>query len=412
MAVNHLTPQQARAYRVYLTFNAASSLAYSMVFTLFNIYMVSTAQLDPLQLVLLGTGLELSVFIFEVPTGVVADVFSRRLSVLIGIFIIGAGFILTGAWPSFWPILVGQVLWGLGYTFTSGAQQAWISDEIGEQRATAAFLRAAQLENAGALLGVILGTGLGILGYHIPIIVGGVLFILLGGWMIWQMPEEGFTPTPAGERTTWQRMAQTFRDGLRMVRLRPALIGILLIGLVYGLYSEGFDRLWTAHMLERFAIEGRNGLSTVTWFGLIRFVQIGLGIIALEGVNRRVDLAKPRNLAWVLEIASAGLVVGLAGFALTGDFALAIGLVWIISVLRQVIGPLYTGWVNHRLDPQVRATVISMSSQTDALGQIGGGPLVGLIAQRITLQAGLLASTAMLTPVLALLGWQIKNKEA
>ncbi len=405
-----MTSNQARAYRVYLIFNAASSLAYSMIFTLYNIYVVSTAQLDPLQLVLLGTALEASVFIFEVPTGVVADVFSRRLSVLVGIFIIGAGFVLTGAWPSFWPILVGQVLWGLGYTFTSGAQQAWISDEIGEERATAAFLRAAQLENVGALVGVLLGTALGAFSLQAPIVLGGVFFIFLGGWMVLRMPEHGFHPTPAGERTTWQRMGQTLKDGLKMVRRRPALTGILAIGLIYGLYSEGFDRLWTAHMLERFTIEGLGGLSTVTWFGLLRFVQIVLGIAALEVVNRRVDLAKPRSLALVLILASAGLVVCLGGFALANNFALSIGLVWLISVLRQVIGPLYTGWVNHRLDPQVRATVISMSSQTDALGQIAGGPIVGLVAQKLTIQAGLLLSTGMLAPVLALLGWQIRSK--
>ncbi len=406
-----LAAQPARAYRVFLAFSAISSLSYSMVFTLYNIYVVSTAQLDPLQLVLLGTALEVSVFIFEVPTGVVADVFSRRLSVLIGLFIIGAGFVLTGAWPAFWSILIGQVLWGLGYTFTSGAQQAWISDEIGEENAAAAFLRAAQLENIAAIVGIALGTALGEVSYQLPIIFGGVIFFILGSWLVFSMPENGFHPTPAGERTTWQRMAHTFKDGLKMVKRRPALTGILAIGLIYGLYSEGFDRLWTAHMLERFTIEGLGGLSTVTWFGLMRLVQTLLGIAALEAVNRRVDLAKPRSLVLVLTLCSAGLVLALGGFALAASFALSVGLVWLISVLRQLIGPLYTAWVNHRLDPQVRATVISMSSQTDALGQIAGGPVVGLVAQKLTLQAGLLLSTGMLAPVLALLGLQFRSKE-
>jgi DHA3 family tetracycline resistance protein-like MFS transporter len=152
-----MNPNQSRALRIYLIFNALTSLAYSMIFTLYNVYVVTTAGLDPLQLVLLGTALELSVFVFEVPTGVVADVFSRRLSILIGLVLIGIGFVVTGVFPSFWLILFGQVLWGLGFTFTSGAQQAWISDEIGEERAAAAFLRGAQLENVGALAGVAVG---------------------------------------------------------------------------------------------------------------------------------------------------------------------------------------------------------------------------------------------------------------
>lgn len=267
MTLTPLTPLQSRALRIYLTFNAVSSLAYSMVFTLYNVYVVTTARLDPLQLVLLGTALEASVFIFEVPTGVVADVFSRRLSILIGLVLIGIGFVVTGVFPSFWLILFGQVLWGLGFTFTSGAQQAWISDEIGEEHAAAAFLRGAQLENLGALAGVALGTGLGLISVALPIWLGGVIFFLLAGWLLLVMPERGFHPTPAGERSTWQRMAHTLAEGLRMVRRRPALVGILAIGLIYGLYSEGFDRLWTALMIERFEMEGLAGLSTVTWFG-------------------------------------------------------------------------------------------------------------------------------------------------
>ena len=69
---------------------------------------------------LVGTLLEASVFLFEVPTGVVADVYSRRLSVIIGYALIGLGFALEGIVPRFEAVLLAQVLWGVGYTFTSG----------------------------------------------------------------------------------------------------------------------------------------------------------------------------------------------------------------------------------------------------------------------------------------------------
>jgi DHA3 family tetracycline resistance protein-like MFS transporter len=69
-------------------------------------------------------------------------------------------------------------------------------------------------------------------------------------------------------------------------------------------------------------------------------------------------------------------------------------------MLRNLNGPLYTAWVNQRLDSQVRATVISMSSLVDALGQIVAGPLVGLLAVETSLQNGLLASAVLLAPVL------------
>jgi len=135
---------------VYLIMNAAASLSYAMVFTVSGVYLVTVVGLNPLQLVLVGTSLEVAVLLFEVPTGVVADVYSRRLSIIIGMFGIGAGFVLWGATPVFAAVLLAQVIWGIGYTFTSGADTAWIADEVGE-RATAASVRAA-LVASGVIL--------------------------------------------------------------------------------------------------------------------------------------------------------------------------------------------------------------------------------------------------------------------
>ena len=108
---------------------------------------MQTVKLDPLQLVLIGTVLELSVFLFEIPTGVVSDLKSRKLSIIIGYILIGIGFLIEGLFPYFITVLVAQIAWGIGYTFTSGSQQAWIADEIGEERASLAFIKGAKAGN-------------------------------------------------------------------------------------------------------------------------------------------------------------------------------------------------------------------------------------------------------------------------
>jgi hypothetical protein len=69
-----------------------SSFLFTLTFTISSLYHILTVGLDPLQLVLVGTALEVAVFLFEVPTGIVADVYSRRLSIIIGFFIVGVGF--------------------------------------------------------------------------------------------------------------------------------------------------------------------------------------------------------------------------------------------------------------------------------------------------------------------------------
>ena len=99
---------------------------------------------------------------------------------------------------------------------------------------------------------------------------------------------------------------------------------------------------------------------------------------------------------------SAALVVSLLVFALAKALLVAVIAVWVISMARNVIGPLYTAWVNQRLDSRVRATVLSMSSQVDAIGQVAGGPAVGLIGNWFSVQAALVTSALMLSPVLPL----------
>jgi MFS family permease len=121
------------ATRTYYVLNGVATCCLSLSFTVNLVYMATEVGLDPLQLVLVGTALEITCFVFEVPTGIVADLYSRRASVLIGFALIGLGLLLQAV-PLLAAILAAQVVWGIGYTFTSGATQAWITDEVGEDR--------------------------------------------------------------------------------------------------------------------------------------------------------------------------------------------------------------------------------------------------------------------------------------
>ena len=109
------------SYRFYLLARTYHSFCWMMMVTVDLVFMVEVAYLDPLQMVLVGTVLEVSTVLFEIPTGVVADVVSRKVSVIIGHAMIGAGFLVMALWPTFGLILLSQVIWGVGHTFTSGA---------------------------------------------------------------------------------------------------------------------------------------------------------------------------------------------------------------------------------------------------------------------------------------------------
>lgn len=384
---------------VFILLSFGSSFLFSTIFTANLLYQATVVALKPLQLVLVGTILETSVFLFEIPTGVLADLKSRRLSIIVGYALMGMGFILEGAIPRFWAVAAAQVLWGVGYTFTSGATQAWAADEIGEARVGEAFIRGSQAGRIGDLLGIPLSVLLGRVTLSAPILTGGALLLLLSGLLALLMTEHAFTPVPAEERTTWASMLVTVRDARHLVTRQPMLLSLLGIGLFYGLYSEGVDRLWTVHLLS-FSAPYTGKLEPVVWFGAIRAVAMFLSLGVNEVTRRRVDLKRARHIARTLMVNAMMLLLALVGFALAPSFGVALALYWVVGASRSLIGPLHDTWLNLYIDnPQVRATIFSVGGQVDAIGQIAGGPVVGAIGN-FSVRAALLASAGLLAPVM------------
>src|SRR5436189_978678 len=124
--------------------------------------------------------MEAAVFLFEIPTGVVADTYSRRLSLVIGYLGTGAAWIAVGLVTAPSLIIALWGFWGFAYTFTSGAEQAWITDEVGVERVGGVFLRAARFGQAGAVLGLLIQVAVGTLSLQAGVILGGGLTIGCG----------------------------------------------------------------------------------------------------------------------------------------------------------------------------------------------------------------------------------------
>ena len=375
-----------------------------MIFVASSLYQVIVAGLTPLQLVLVGTTLEISAFIFEIPTGIVADIYSRRLSIIIGYLLMGLGFLIEGFFPAFLPILLAQVVWGLGYTFTSGASEAWISDEIGEEKANRLFLRATSVGLYASLLGMGLAVLIGGANTAIPIRWGGLGIIFIGLVLMLTMPETGFHPTPREDRDTWGQMVHTFKEGMAAVRSRPRLITILGIGLFYGLYSEGFDRLWVKHIIDTFELPAFFAGNQVAFFAALKAVGTVATIFVMRSVEKRLDTSQPQAIGRAMLLVTGAISMSLIGFAFSPILGLTLGAFLLIMIFRRVAAPLYTSWVNQKLDSETRATVLSISSQVDAIGQIAGGPSVGLIAKLGSVVAALATSGLLLSPALFLVG--------
>jgi MFS transporter, DHA3 family, tetracycline resistance protein len=396
-----------RPYGVFLIISGVTAFGSACAFTLNLVYQQQSAGFGPLELVLIGTALEVVYFLAQIPTGLIADLYSRRLSVIVGVLLTGAGILVQALSPTFLAILFGTALWGIGAACIDGALEAWAADELGEDRVGAALNRGAQVGQVGTILGVGAAAALGPWHLWLPVALGGAIWFGLGIFLPLVMPERNFHRLPQAERPgSLRAMRKQVVDGSRAARGRPVLLLLGGATLFVALGSEGLDRLGVAHLLEHPARFG----SVVGWIGVLS-VAGTLGSIGLSQVIRRYsDAMHPVRVGRMLVGLQAVLVLLMGTFALVGSFWPAAACWLVISMVRSSAAPLWSTWIIAQTESATRATVFSAISMVDAAGQIVGGPPVGIIGQRLSIGRALLASALLTAPAMAFLSAALRRQ--
>ena len=390
------------AYKTYLLFSAITAMCFSLVATVMIVYHIEIVHLNPLQLILVGTTLELACFIFEIPTGIVADVYSRKLSIVIGGVLTGVGFILEGSISSFIFVLVAQIVWGLGSTFISGSLEAWIAEEEKNKDLDEIYIKGAQAGQIGAFIGIVLSTVIANFSVRLPIIVSGVLFIILALFLWLYMPENNFKPSAPGDLNTFKKMVYTFKSGLKFVKSKSIIMILLAVNLFYGLSSEGYDRLSNAHFLQDTTLPKLGNLSSVTWFGIFGILGMILSFIVMHFMAKNLKNEDNRKNGKLLLCINILYISSMLIFALTRNFSLMLIAYLATNTFRIINKPIFSAWLNGHIDDNSRATVLSINGQMNSLGQILGGPIIGIIATNISVSIGIVCTSLLVAPVLVL----------
>lgn len=225
------------AVRVYLTMVSLIAFANTVMFTTYAVYYINTLDFNPLQLILVGVALEITVFLCEIPTGIVADVYGRRLSVIIGCFVLGLAFVLEGSalyisvLSFIAMVILAEIIRGVGETFVSGAQGAWITDEVGEDNVGKLFLRARQITLGVEVIGIGVSVALASYKLNAPFIVGGLTYLVLGIFLLMKMKETNFIPAIAerGNRNTLKVISNTLMSGIKEVKKKHILLMLTFV---------------------------------------------------------------------------------------------------------------------------------------------------------------------------------------
>jgi MFS transporter, DHA3 family, tetracycline resistance protein len=404
-----LRRRELSPYPLYLSLESGTAFLLGISYATVTVYWVTVGRLNPLQLVLLGTALELSYFVFQLPTGLLADLVSRRLCVLTGLFIVGVAQVMASLSASYANLISAWVVLGIGAALNNGAQDAWIADELsaelGDQRMTGVYLRATQLGLIATVAGSLLSGVIALAGLELPLRVGGALTCLLAAAAAFVMPERHFrrpAAAAAGVRQLARRSAQLMRDQSRSTHRAvvavPGLVLLFGMTLCTGLWSESFDRLWGAFLLRDITFPRLAGLHPAMWFSVLAAAAAVLGLGATQLAKRRTERLGPDSVVGALLVLTLVIGAAVVGMATAHAFAVVVGGYLVVSVLRPVLYPLVSGWMVGRIEPAVRATALSARDMFDSAGQIVGGPAIGVIGTWASIRIALLAGAAALGP--------------
>jgi len=354
-----------------------------------SLYLVVEADLSAFELVFLGTAQGLTALAFEVPTGVMADTISRKWSVVLSHVVMSAGMLATGLVTDFPALVVTQMLWGLGWTFTSGAEVAWVTDELDRPDRIAGVLTAgARWQQVGAAIGLV---GFGALAWATDlatsIVASGLAMLMLGLFVVARFTEHHFTPTPEHR---WRESVSIFRRGFALARRDHEILLVFAATILVSGAAEGFGRLFPRRLVEL----GFPGPDPIVWLTALGLVTLAVGALALRIVEARIDgVGVARRLyAAACFIGALGLIVlahapdnatGMAGVLLVD------GIAWPVTRCVSVI------WVNRRATSDVRATVQSFLAQAEYFGEIFLGITLGILAQATSITIAMMGSCAL-----------------
>lgn len=358
-----------RIIRTYLGLQFGNTLAASLIWGINTLFLLD-AGLNNFEAFVANAFFTLGMVLFEIPTGIVADSRGRRASYLLGTITLGLStllyYLLWTAHAPLWEWAIASLLLGLGFTFFSGAVEAWLVDALeatGYNGKLETVFGRGQIVNGVAMLIGTLGGGIiaqfTTIGAPYIVRVAILLLLFVVAWRL--MRDIGFAPDrsepPLQAMRTLLRLS--VENGLRVPPVRWLMLSAVLIASVgpYVFYA-----------LQPYLLDLYGDPSAYIVAGiaatLVAIAQICGGIMA----NRFSQLFKKRTTALViLGIISSLLLIGLY---LTNNFYLALGLVFLWGLVFAAVMPIRQSYLNGMIPSKQRATVLSFDSMMSSSGGV------------------------------------------
>jgi MFS family permease len=356
-----------------------NTLAASLIWGINTIFLLD-AGLSNLEAFAANAFFTLGMVLFEVPTGIVADTLGRRTSYLLGtVTLAGSTLLYVLLWQvegPFWQWAVVSVLIGLGFTFFSGAVEAWVVDALtaagfsGEMEKV--FGRGQVVAGAAMLIGSVAGgfiaaqSSLGV-----PFVLRGLILIVMFAVAFRLMHDVGFTPERSGRPLSEVRKiaSASIEYGWRVPAVKWLMVENLFTGGV-GIYAF--------YALQPYLLELYGDPQAYQIAGLVAAIVAGTQMIGGLAAPRIRRLFRRRTSA-LISIAAVGVIVlGLIG--IVQSFWGVIGLIVVWALMFAASMPIRQTYLNGLIPSRQRATILSFDSLMDSAGGVWAQPVLGRAA--------------------------------
>lgn len=368
-----------RIQRTYLILTLGNTLAASFIWGINTLFLLD-AGLSNLEAFAANAFFTAGMVIFEVPTGVIADTWGRRTSYLLGtITLAGSTLLYYFLWQAhspFWQWAVVSILLGLGFTFFSGAVEAWLVDALKFARfdgnLESVFGRAQMVGGAAMLGGSVAGgiiaqaTSLGV-PFLIRVVVLSLMFFV--AYML--MKDLGFTPESRQKplAATKKVFITSLDHGLKNPPVRWVMLSAPFVS------GVGF---YTFYALQPFLLELYGNAKAYSVAGLAAAIVAGSQIIGGYLAPRIRGLFHRRTSALILGVATSSLLLALLGFV--DSFVVALLLLTLWGLVFAAVLPIRQAYLNGLIPSKQRATVLSFDSLMGSSGGVVIQPALGRAA--------------------------------
>ena len=363
----------------YYTLMLGNTLAASLIWGVNTLFLLD-AGLSNLEAFAANAFFSAGMLIFEIPTGVVADTVGRRASYLLGTVTLAVTTILywmLWVWQSpFWAWALVSVLLGLGFTFFSGAVDAWLVDALKATSYTGSletvFGRAQIVGGVAMLSGSVLGgviaqmTNLGV-----PFLLRGAILLVMFVVAALLMRDLGFTPDRSESplRATRTVLRASIRYGLGDPPVRWLMLA--------SPFTAGVG-IYVFYALQPYLLELWGDEEAYTVAGLAAALVSGTAILGGTLAPWVRKLFRRRTSTILLATITSALV--LVGIGLVRNFWVAVVLVALWGIASAIDDPVHRAYLNDMIPSKQRATVLSFDSLMGSAGGVAVQPVLGRVA--------------------------------